>query len=449
MLICGIINELEKRTVGTTLLSYFFCQATDSRINNAIAVLRGLLYMLVDQQPSLVSHMQKKYDHVGKALFEDTNAWITLSEIFTNVLQDPSLNDTYIIVDALDECVTDLPKLLSFVVQNSSLSSPAKWIFSSRNWPSIEKHFNAITKGMRLSLELNENSVSAAVATYIQFKVDWLAKQNDYNYDTRDVVQQYLSLNANGTFLWVALVCQELSNAWEWEVKEKLTTFPPGLDTLYKRMMDQIKNLPFCKQILSIVSTVYRPVTLGELSSFIHMPDGVSGKYEALSKIIALCGSFLTLRGRTVAFVHQSAKDFLVQTAYDEIYPSKAERVHYTIYSRSLQAMSKVLREKDIYKLGAPGFSIHEVQQPDPDPLFSLKYSCVHWIGHLLDCNPTSNATSDLQDDGPVDEFLRCSYLYWLEALSLCRNLSEGIVSIARLEALLQVILSPAITHCV
>jgi hypothetical protein len=48
MLLCGIINELQDSTPRCTLLSYFFCQATDSRINSATAVLRGLLYMLVD-----------------------------------------------------------------------------------------------------------------------------------------------------------------------------------------------------------------------------------------------------------------------------------------------------------------------------------------------------------------------------------------------------------------
>jgi Cdc6-like AAA superfamily ATPase len=69
MLLCGIINELS-RSLDTTLLSFFCCQVTDSRINNATAVLRGLIYMLVDQQPSLVLHIQKKYDNAGKALFE-------------------------------------------------------------------------------------------------------------------------------------------------------------------------------------------------------------------------------------------------------------------------------------------------------------------------------------------------------------------------------------------
>jgi hypothetical protein len=62
MLLCGIVNELHSLLPNNALLLYFFCQVTDSRINNATAVLRGLLYMLVVQQLSLVSHIRKRHD---------------------------------------------------------------------------------------------------------------------------------------------------------------------------------------------------------------------------------------------------------------------------------------------------------------------------------------------------------------------------------------------------
>jgi hypothetical protein len=84
MLFCGIVNELETSNAGK--LAYFFCQGTDARINIAVAVLRGLLYMLVDRQPSRLLHVQKKYDLAGKQLFEDANAWVALSEIFGRCL---------------------------------------------------------------------------------------------------------------------------------------------------------------------------------------------------------------------------------------------------------------------------------------------------------------------------------------------------------------------------
>jgi hypothetical protein len=105
MLLCGTINELQKEADHSVTVSYFFRQATDSRINRATAVLQGLLYMLVSQQPSLISHVRKKYDHAGKSLFEDANAWVALTEVFVDVLRDPSLRATYLGIDALNECV--------------------------------------------------------------------------------------------------------------------------------------------------------------------------------------------------------------------------------------------------------------------------------------------------------------------------------------------------------
>jgi len=52
MLLRDIVNELKKPIAERDLLSYFFSQATDSKFNNATAVLRDLLHLLVDQQSS-------------------------------------------------------------------------------------------------------------------------------------------------------------------------------------------------------------------------------------------------------------------------------------------------------------------------------------------------------------------------------------------------------------
>jgi hypothetical protein len=46
-------------------------------------------------------------------------------------------------------------------------TSHAKWIVSSRNWGSIEKHLNVAIQKFQLSLELNKASVATAVTLYI------------------------------------------------------------------------------------------------------------------------------------------------------------------------------------------------------------------------------------------------------------------------------------------
>jgi hypothetical protein len=76
--------------------------------------------MLICQQPLFVSHLRKIYALAGKSLFNDANAWVALTDIFADVLRDPSLRTTYLTIDALDKCVTDLSKLLNFAPKLSS-----------------------------------------------------------------------------------------------------------------------------------------------------------------------------------------------------------------------------------------------------------------------------------------------------------------------------------------
>jgi hypothetical protein len=440
MLLCGIINELKSSIVKTDFVSFFFCEGTDVRINNATAVLRGLIYLLVDQQPSLIQYVREKYDHAGKMLFEDVNAWTALSRILANILQDPSLKNAYLIIDALDECRTeDLPQLLDFIVQQSS-ASHVKWIVSSRNWPNIEERLETAEQKIRLSLELNAESISTAVSIYIKHKMLWLTRLKKYDDETREAVQDHLSSNADDTFLWVALVCQNLEKIPRWDTRMRLKEFPAGLDPLYTRMMEQVCNSDYvdlCKWILAIITVVYRPITLKELTSFVKMSGIVSTDFESLTGIISLSGSFLTLRGNTVHFVHQSSKDFLLEKASDKIFISGMGDVHYMIFSTSLEVMSRTLR-RDMYGLCAPGSPIDKIQQPDPDPLAAAAYSCVYWVDHLCDWD-LSKRMNDFQDGGAVEKFLRQKYLYWIEALSLLRSMSEGVLSIIKFEGLLQV----------
>ncbi|EEH38976.2 hypothetical protein PAAG_01438 [Paracoccidioides lutzii Pb01] len=362
MLLCGIIDELKKYITKTSLLSFFFCQATDSSTNNATAILRGLIYQVATQRPSLIAHVRKEYDHRGKDVFEGVNVWIALSCIFTNILGDQVLKNTnnFLIIDALDECNTNLVLLLDWIVHTSTAHSNVKWIVSSRNWLSIEDHLSTAREEVRLSLELNGKSISAAVAIYIEHMVEELEKKKNYGKDTREAVQCYLSSNANNTFLWVALVCQELASlkVRRHHTISKLRAFPPELDHLYRRMLDQISNsedATLCNRILAVLSVVYRPLLLDELESFIELPDSLPN--ESLGELIELYGSFLTLRERTISFIYQSAKDFLVQKPSKEIFKSGIKNKHYTIFSRSLQVMFKTLR-RDIYNLRAPGLPI-------------------------------------------------------------------------------------------
>jgi hypothetical protein len=258
----------------------------------------------------------------------------------------------------------------------------------------------------------------------------------------QDTVLERLTANADGTFLWVALVCQGLRATARRNVLKKLDTFPPGLKALYERMMQQISvsdDAILCKQVLASAALVYRPITLQELVVLAEPLEDLADEVE-VREIISLCGSFLTLREDTVYFVHQSAKDFLFTNAYDEVFPQGAEATHHVIFSRSLTILSTTLR-RDMYSLKALGVAIEDVQPPEPDPLAASRYSCVYWIDHLYDSKPESwsDGIRYFKFAGAVNNFMRKKYLYWLEGLGLCRSMSEGVISMAKLYSLAQV----------
>jgi hypothetical protein len=187
-----------------------------------------------------------------------------------------------------------------------------------------------------------------------------------------------------------------------------------------------------------MIATVYEPICLAELASLVEALEDTADDEESLREVIDLCGSFLTVRHDTIYFVHQSAKDYLLAKASSKIFPFGKSEVHLDILSRSLKVLSGVLK-RDIYNLRAPGYPIEQVKLPVPDPLAALRYSCIYWADHLYDWRrqPCQNFEAHLS---AVETFVRSKYLYWLEALSLCKSLSEGVVSVGKLAALLQVL---------
>jgi hypothetical protein len=258
-----------------------------------------------------------------------------------------------------------------------------------------------------------------------------LAHRKGFKLEMQDAVLQHLASNANNTFLWVALVCQELGQTDSWNVIKKLSSFPPGLDALYRRMMDQVivsDSAEICLQVLASTAVLYRPVTITELFSLVKLLGDLVDNLESVRKIVSLCGSFLTLREDTVYFVHQSAKDFLFAKAFDEVFPDGTETAHRVIFSQSLAILSRTLH-RDMYNLEAPGYPIENVKLPEADPLAVSRYPCVYWIDHLCDSNAkfSENSSGDLQVAKELDMFLRTKYLYWLEGLSLCKSVGKGV----------------------
>lgn len=444
MLLIGIIRELSShRAKLAPDLSHFFCQGTDAALNSATATLRSLVWLLLVQQPHLISHIRSKHRNAGSSLFTGDTAFIALSNAFKSMLKDPDLFPVYFVIDALDECEHGLADLVKLISDSLTLSSRVKWIVSSR--PTVKLNTPETERSL---VELDAQKLQGPVNTYINHKLSALETRDGYSGSVLAQIKEEVCRRAENTFLWVALVFKELdavdgnqSPLHGSYALHIIRTIPSGLSELYNHIMNRIdegfNNDPqYCKNVLVAVTLAFRPPTLSELAVLAELPDVMEPR-----TIVRKCGSFLTVREKTVYLIHQSAKDYLDENFESRLHPAGMVQGHADISSRSIMKMSAILKQ-NIYNL-AYGFKPKDMRPLQPDPLAPIRYSCVFWADHLTENGESTKCGGELADDGEVFRFLNKKILHWLESLSLLGKLPEAIQSIRKLLRAVQVSLRP------
>ncbi|RYP37177.1 hypothetical protein DL768_010894 [Monosporascus sp. mg162] len=409
MLLMGIIRELSSQPATLApKVSHFFCQGTDQALNNATATLRSLIWLLLVQQPNLISHLRSKHRNAGSSLFEGENAFIALSNAFKSMLRDPDLCPVYFIIDALDECEQGLAGLIELISTSLALSDKVKWLVSGR--PTVELKTPDTAGSL---VELDAQRLEGPVNAYIDHKLSILKIREGYDDRILAEIANEVRHRAANTFLWVALVFKELDagvedlnpvhGAYALEIIKEI---PPGLSKLYHHMLTKIEkgtrsDPQYCKNALVAIVLTYRPLTLSELAVLAELPSNMHPR-----TVTKKCGSFLTIKQETVYLIHQSAKDYLDENYTCKLQPAGAAQGHTDIGRRSINAMTSVLKQ-NMYNLDF-GFKPKDITPPDPDPLASIRYSCVFWADHLcfLD-GKHPECLKELTDNGKMFKFLK------------------------------------------
>lgn len=441
MLMMSLVQEFRKAR-ERHFLTFFFCQNTDSRLNTAEAVMCGLLWLLVRENPVLGHYLHEDYRQ-QKDFLDGPDAFVALCRIMTEILQHAALPTVYIMIDALDECDEGRSELLKFIGDNAaSAHSKAKWLVSSRNHLDIERGFKMRQHGV-LSLELNASQITAAVEFFTEHKVDDLAKRNNYGEKLRERVQRHLIDNAQSTFLWVALACKHLYHTSKRNVPTELSKLPAGLSSLYDRMLDQLRGGQDCElttAIIKFVTIAKRPLLTQELLPLLaqEVPEHSDEPFEELIDdddlldLIKSCGSFVTVRDGVIYLLHQSAKEYLVRQEGTKIFSPHMREEHCTVVDRSLLMLSKELM-KHTYSHDYPRQEFHS----DDRNLKSLNYISCFWVDHLAeyqDSGGTNEKVDFNRHESKVYEFILIYFFRWIELLCLLGQLKAARGILGRLE---------------
>ncbi|KAJ5455936.1 uncharacterized protein N7458_004200 [Penicillium daleae] len=436
MISIGIIEKLLRLQHESTMVTYFFCQNANYELNTLEAIMKGLIFQLVNQQTALGQPLRRRWDTINGRFEEDVTSWRTLWNILLEMLERCKCQRIYIIVDALDECRSDdMADFLKLIVRNG-LDRPAKikWMLTSRLLDSVDRELLTGHNQLQVSLELNSKYVSKAVKNYIASKVEELNRRQQYRATLKRELEAELTAKAEGTFLWVSLACKRLESIYREEALTTIQTLPPGLYPFYDRIFSQLTqgergDVQRYIRLLKVIILVYRPLKVEEVNS----ASGLTNKGDSNRALVDRCASFIKIQENNIQFVHQSARDYLAGENGQSILDSYDHFGHSEIVLSCLLHLSELLKP-NLLELQRPDSTRESLIMPKDDTrnllLTSVDYAATFWVQHLEN-------TARTMERGAVSTFLCTKLLEWLECLSLLDKLPraiEALKALAKLE---------------
>ncbi|KAJ5346723.1 hypothetical protein N7541_009205 [Penicillium brevicompactum] len=315
-----------------------------------------------------------RYKVQGKRLFTSFDGlWAVLMDIG----RASHGTEIYCIADALDECDTESQDMFlrqihqSFKQANETIPVPCSvhFLIISRPYPKIQNLLSIFR-----CVDLGScKEIADDLRAMIQDKVQDLAKRRKYPASVRQKVSQILEEKADGTFLWVGIVCRQLDDVPSKDAVEKLRAQPQGLYRLYRALLDAAfedsdpHNDSKLKMLLMFVTFALRRLTVAEITEAcrLYLDEDIETRLQFTQEIIDSSHSLIFTDKTYVRLLHRSVKDFLM-TEMDGFTAVKSNHV---LSNRSIEVISQYCR---------PGLDRSALEST----YGFLGYSVLHWPKH-------------------------------------------------------------------
>ncbi|EED16472.1 ankyrin, putative [Talaromyces stipitatus ATCC 10500] len=353
-------------------LAYFFCDSSSPERCTATAILRGLLYQLIKQRPHFMKHLLHKFEERKEKLFDSFDA---LWAVFIDIGCDNTYNQLYCIIDALDECDQNTQKMLFTQItrrlgnQNDGMIGKIHFLITSRPFPEIREYLHPY-----MSKDLcTYPKVQDDLQVFIDQKLNQLAGRKGYFERTKRDLSRILKEKAEGTFLWVSIVCEKLAGVRSRDAIEKLQSLPQGLHSLYARLLETALDADkdgfnTILRILAVVGTSRRPLSLPELSIAcrLYEEEYKEHRLRYLQEDIDMCRLMVVIQDGIVRLLHKSVRDFLFNPKHS--FSINALQVHASLANRCV------------------GYLLDNIvllqRQRDQEEYSFLEYATVYWPEH-------------------------------------------------------------------
>lgn len=396
---------------------YFFFKFGDQMKRSINAFLRSLGYQLARDIPAFRRELIEISDESLR--LEKANPSVIWQKIFESILFTMKLHSPlFWVVDALDE--SESPKALLDLLHGLSRSqTPVRVLIISRNTESLFHAFKRLSSLTQVSFvqKHGQDHNNSDISIFVNQEVKHMRGSDEL----KDQIMQSILHRAQGNFLWVRLVLEEISNCHtEQDIQDTLDDIPDGMSQLYQRMEQAIANSPkrthrtLAKTILQWTICAHRPLALTELA---HALKSEYSEFPDLRRTIQdVCRQFVVVDDTDhIAMVHETARDYLLRTPNLQISIS-LKGAHAELFTKTITStLDPSLRSQ---------LAQGQRQLRSTNPF--IFYAAIAWIYHLRHATDSDEILTVL-----VNFFKGPSVLTWIHSTALFNQI-EALVKAAK-----------------
>ncbi|KFZ08657.1 hypothetical protein V501_05861 [Pseudogymnoascus sp. VKM F-4519 (FW-2642)] len=318
------VEAATNAALPSTVITFFFNARGTELERSILGMYRSVLLQLISKTPTILddlSHLLSLKIKHGEVYEWNIGE---LQAILITIMKTPQEYPVMWFIDALDECKDDeVLKLVKFFenIGHTAVSSgsPLHICLSTRHYPNIP-----IRWGVKLTLE-KQYGHDQDIMTYIdsEFRVPYSPHVA--------LIKCELCSRSSGVFIWVRLVVELLNMAFRRgegkpaQLQQLLDSVPEELDDLFTNILKSDPNSKY-KSILCFQWVLFakRPLNPEELyfailagtePTAIEKWDADEINSEGIENFILNISKGLvevTKTDRTVQFIHESVRDFLL-----------------------------------------------------------------------------------------------------------------------------------------
>lgn len=333
------IEYLDASRASEHIVASFYCHQSEKQRRSLLGLLQLIVRQVIDANQDLAIHLLSDNNSrdAGKQAF-DADAILKeriLWDALLSMASDLGGETIYVVVYGIEQLSEEsLPRFLELIKEFSDTTARSlgtsngpslKWLLLSRSGrPQITKALKS--RAAEINLEDAENiaQFSADLRNDISLRVNDIDLPSSLAY----FVKRHIHSRAEGNWIYVNLVVQEVRNAWapgktHADIRELLESFPYGLTDMFEHVRRRVleptaEKHEYIKEILRCRICAYVAPTMLELAIMAGVPKSDRDDPKILKDYIIRCGGFFTVDyNDRVEWIHPSAQDHLEEYAKD------------------------------------------------------------------------------------------------------------------------------------